>query len=272
MTLEEIRRAWTASGGVEIQRSIWDRAASEWAGRPLPDARDASLRLLLELSAPGDRCLDIGCGDGRYALALAKAGRACLGVDLSPEMISLAQRRALEDGGRNVTFQCGSWLETRLEPGGFDLVFARMTPAVAGYDAFRRMMDCSRRWCVLEKHTQRSDAVLDAVLSEAGIPPSRDRDREMEYARACLDALGCVPGVRIRPFQSRHRKSQADMTAWCLDRARLQGPLTGAQEQTIRRAVAARAENGIVEEVLTSQVVTLYWQVPASIQSTAGVI
>ena len=62
------------------------------------------------------------------------------------------------------------------------------------------------------------------------------------------------------------------MTAWCLDRARLQGPLTGAQEQTIRRAVAARAENGIVEEVLTSQVVTLYWQVPASIQSTVGVI
>lgn len=270
MTLEELRRAWTVSGDVEIQRSIWNRTAPEWADRPLPDRDDPSLRLLLELSAPGDRCLDIGCGDGRYALALAGAGRVCLGVDLSPEMIALAERRRREAGTAGVSFQCGNWAEARPDQDGFDLVFARMTPAVAGCDAFLQMMRCCRGWCMLEKHTQRHDAVLDAVLSEAGIAPREDQ--EIMYARTCLDLLGCTFHEQVRPLLSRHTKSEADMTAWCLNRARLRGPLTDAQAQTIRRAVSARAEHGIVEETLTSQVVTLYWKVPASIQSTIGVI
>ena len=272
MTLAELRRVWTASGDASVQRSIWDRAASEWADRPLPDERDPSLRLLLALSAPGQRCLDIGCGDGRYSLALAGAGRVCLGVDLSPEMIALAERRRRDTGTAGVSFQCGNWLEAPPQQEKFDLVFARMTPAVAGCDAFLQMMRCCRGRCMLEKHTQRTDAVLDAVLAEAGISPPEDRDREMAYARICLDLLGCSFQEEVRPLLSRHSKSEADMTAWCLDRARLRGPLTDAQAQTIRRAVAARAEHGTVEETLTSQVVTLYWEVPASIQSTIGVI
>lgn len=43
---------------------------------------------------PARRLLDVGCATGGYALALAEAGFAVTGVDLSPEMIRLAQARA----------------------------------------------------------------------------------------------------------------------------------------------------------------------------------
>ncbi|MEP6622840.1 MAG: class I SAM-dependent methyltransferase [Acidimicrobiia bacterium] len=43
---------------------------------------------------PGARVLDVGCGPGRHALALARRGIAVHGVDLSPEFVALAEHAA----------------------------------------------------------------------------------------------------------------------------------------------------------------------------------
>jgi len=43
---------------------------------------------------PGMRVLDVGCGPGRHALALAARGFVVHGVDLSPEFVALAQEAA----------------------------------------------------------------------------------------------------------------------------------------------------------------------------------
>jgi SAM-dependent methyltransferase len=40
-----------------------------------------------------DRTLDLGCGPGRLAGALAAAGRRAVGVDVSPQAVRLARRR-----------------------------------------------------------------------------------------------------------------------------------------------------------------------------------
>lgn len=47
---------------------------------------------------PGLRVLDVGCGPGRHALALARRGIEVLGVDLSPEFVDLAARAAAAEG------------------------------------------------------------------------------------------------------------------------------------------------------------------------------
>jgi SAM-dependent methyltransferase len=50
----------------------------------------------LEL-APGMRVLDVGCGPGRHALALARRGFDVVGVDHSPEFVALAREAAAAD-------------------------------------------------------------------------------------------------------------------------------------------------------------------------------
>lgn len=53
---------------------------------------------LLELLAakPGERVLDLGCGDGTLTERIAKAGARVVGVDASPEMVRAAEARGLD--------------------------------------------------------------------------------------------------------------------------------------------------------------------------------
>jgi SAM-dependent methyltransferase len=46
----------------------------------------------------GHRVLDVGCGPGRHALALALRGADVLGVDLSPDFVALAAEAAEREG------------------------------------------------------------------------------------------------------------------------------------------------------------------------------
>jgi SAM-dependent methyltransferase len=73
----------------------------------------------LELE-PGQRVLDVGCGPGRHALALASRGIEVLGVDLSEDFIALA-RDAAEGEGLPARFEVGDVRELAHEA-GFDAV------------------------------------------------------------------------------------------------------------------------------------------------------
>lgn len=46
----------------------------------------------------GERVLDVGCGPGRHALALARRGIEVVGVDLSEDFVALAQDAVAADG------------------------------------------------------------------------------------------------------------------------------------------------------------------------------
>ena len=52
---------------------------------------------------PGDRVLDVGCGPGRHAIALAEAGMAVTGIDVSAGFLEVA-RQAAEERGVKVSF------------------------------------------------------------------------------------------------------------------------------------------------------------------------
>ena len=45
---------------------------------------------------PGERILDLGCGDGQLTLRLAATGTSVTGVDLSPDMIAAARARGVQ--------------------------------------------------------------------------------------------------------------------------------------------------------------------------------
>lgn len=84
------------------------------------------MRALLSAQLPQDlrgaRVLDAGCGTGALACELAERGADVLGVDISPQLIDIAQKRMPARTKGRLTFQAGDMLEPRL--GSFDYIVA----------------------------------------------------------------------------------------------------------------------------------------------------
>jgi ubiquinone biosynthesis O-methyltransferase len=82
-------------------------------------------QLLLELVGDfhGRRVLDVGCGDGEFALELAKRGAVVTGIDASAAMIDAAKRRATQHNV-DITFQVGMAEQLAFSAERFDVVSA----------------------------------------------------------------------------------------------------------------------------------------------------
>jgi len=73
----------------------------------------------------GKRILDVGCGSGQYAVSFALSGaREVVGIDVSPVMLDMARRLAVEKGvSESCRFIDGEIMQSRIE-GPFDHAIA----------------------------------------------------------------------------------------------------------------------------------------------------
>jgi ubiquinone/menaquinone biosynthesis C-methylase UbiE len=124
----------------------FSRQAVPFARRHRSD--DELMNLLVECSRvrAGDRALDVACGPGIVACALATCAEHVTGLDFTPAM--LAQAAALQAERRldNLEWRQGSAMELPFDEAQFDVVVARFSfhhyidPAAA----FREMMRVCR--------------------------------------------------------------------------------------------------------------------------------
>jgi ubiquinone/menaquinone biosynthesis C-methylase UbiE len=114
----------------QLIRHHWDRRASTFddeGGHGLVDdeQRKAWLDLLSRLAGQAPRrVLDVGCGTGFLALRLAELGHTVTGIDLSPQMLDHARRKA-EQAGRQIDFRVGDAAALESNDETYDLVVAR---------------------------------------------------------------------------------------------------------------------------------------------------
>jgi SAM-dependent methyltransferase len=87
-----------------------------------PAASAAQARAAARLAGcrPGALILDAGCGNGRHAVPLARAGYKVVGLDSSRTLLAAARRAAR--GARRPRFVCGSYTKLPFEPGSVDTV------------------------------------------------------------------------------------------------------------------------------------------------------
>lgn len=71
---------------------------------------------------PGGRALELGCGNGRNAVYLARRGWQVDAIDFSDEAIAWARERA-DAAGQHVSFQHCSIFDAQITAGGYDLVY-----------------------------------------------------------------------------------------------------------------------------------------------------
>jgi SAM-dependent methyltransferase len=110
----EMAEAWNAEG--EDWARDWKRYDSGISGYH---------RVLLEAAAvkPGERVLDVGCGNGQVARDLAREGARAVGIDLSRLMLDRA--RELAHGLSEAEFVQGDAQVHAFPDGSFDVVVSR---------------------------------------------------------------------------------------------------------------------------------------------------
>lgn len=73
------------------------------------------------------RVLDLGCGDGRFALGVARIASSVYGLDPDPRAIAAARKSARRSGFGNVRFAVGAAQQIPYPDGAFDVVLLSWT-------------------------------------------------------------------------------------------------------------------------------------------------
>lgn len=129
---------------------VWERLTSDAPvsriRQTVREGRDR-MRAIMLSRLPADlrgcRVLDAGCGTGLMTAELAARGADVVAVDISPQLIAIAEQRLTEDLRPRVTFASGDM--TSAEHGRFDFVMAMdsliyyRTPDIAA--ALRKLAD-----------------------------------------------------------------------------------------------------------------------------------
>jgi 2-polyprenyl-3-methyl-5-hydroxy-6-metoxy-1,4-benzoquinol methylase len=124
--------AWSVSSPRSSESERLSRAfyaalgADGLAARTRPEFDRRIIGQLIELLPDLGRVLDVGCGYGRIAVPLAKAGFTVSGLDLSPTMITAARQNA-ESADVAIEFVVGSMTALPYEVGSFDVIVCLWT-------------------------------------------------------------------------------------------------------------------------------------------------
>jgi 2-polyprenyl-3-methyl-5-hydroxy-6-metoxy-1,4-benzoquinol methylase len=195
--------------------AFWDRRADSYAKKPVPDeaAYAATLERVRAHLGPRDSVLELGCGTGTTALALAGNAGEILATDYSERMIAIATAKAGAAGAPNVRFRVTTLDDATLVPPSFDVVMAmNLLHLVGQLPAFLRHVHArvrpgglfvSKTPCVGEQG--RSLRIVIPVLRALGVAPSvsfvTERSLTADIARAGFDMVetGMYP-VRSRSF------------------------------------------------------------------------
>jgi len=117
----EIERSAEEARGVvltEPRRAQIDRYLNP--PRDTPYSLEYAFYLLGDIR--GKKVLDLGCGTGENIVPLTERGAIVIGMDISPELVALAQER-LRRSGQEATLRVGSAYDTGLENGSVDVIF-----------------------------------------------------------------------------------------------------------------------------------------------------
>lgn len=104
------------------QRATWALGDYDRIADGLSISTDQTLRVARV--RPGERVLDLATGTGITAIAARERGAQVTGVDLTPELIAVAQQKARDAGFSDIAFQEGDAEALPFADASFDVVLS----------------------------------------------------------------------------------------------------------------------------------------------------
>ncbi|MEP6848832.1 MAG: class I SAM-dependent methyltransferase [Acidobacteriota bacterium] len=126
-------------------KALWEKGDFT---RIADSMRDSGEALVKEIGIkPGQKVLDLGCGDGTTAVPSAQLGADVLGVDIASNLVEAGNKRAKKQGLSNLKFQEGDASDlSDLEDQAFDVsisIFGAMF-APKPFDVAKEMVRVTR--------------------------------------------------------------------------------------------------------------------------------
>ncbi len=180
----------------ELAHKWWD---TESEFRPLHQINPLRLAWIDELATlRGKRVLDVGCGGGILAEAMARKAAHVTGIDLAARPLGVARLHALEAGIENIDYrEIATEALAQERPGAYDIVtcmemLEHVPDPAAGGKRLRRAGQAGRLGVLLDAEPQRQ-----------GLP--------VRHHRCRVRALGCCPRARTSTRASSARASWRGM-------------------------------------------------------------
>ncbi len=190
----------------------FSRQARPFSEQPA-HSQEAFLNLILEMSGagPADTVLDVACGPGIVACALAARAGQVTGIDLTPAMIERARELQAEKGLANLTWQIGNVLPLPFPDGSFSLVVTRYT--------FHHFLDPRAVLAEMVRVCRPGGRILVADVTMA--PEKRDffdveeKLRDPSHTRTLTpeELLKMARGLNLKEIRTEFIKSERNLEA-----------------------------------------------------------
>lgn len=152
-------------------KEIWDKKAKTFPRYNQHNQEDKPIFEYFDslgIQTKDKNILDLGCGNGRYALHFAKVAKNLYAFDISENMLSNVREDAKRYGISNIKTFCGDWgeFDTKHFTHPIDIIFASLTPALNSFDKFKKAYDLARE-CIMYIGwgRKRENKFLDEVFS-----------------------------------------------------------------------------------------------------------
>ena len=202
----------------ELAHRWWD-PNSEF--RPLHQINPLRLEWIDSLaSLPGKTALDVGCGGGILAEAMARRARQVTGIDLAARPLGVAQLHALETGTANVQYrEIAAEALAQESPGAYDVVtcmeMLEHVPDPSSVVAACAQLVRPGGWVFFSTLNRNPKAFLFAIVGAEyvlGLLPKGTHEyarfiRPSELARWCREAgleLQGTRGMEYNPLTRRY--------------------------------------------------------------------
>jgi SAM-dependent methyltransferase len=200
----------SSAESTDLARSQFGAVADAYATSAYHAAGPDLAALVQAVALVGtEHVLDIGCGAGHAALAIAPDAAQVTAVDVTPDMLRTATRLAAQRGVRNVTFRQADSADLPFSDAQFDVVVSRVAahhfadPARALAEG-RRVLRPGGRFALVDAVAP-EDAGLDTFLNSIELlrDASHVRDWRVSewltmFAQAGLDAPVLVERFSLR--------------------------------------------------------------------------
>lgn len=268
MDVNEIKLKWRMKDqDKEANINLWNEKADYFGKYTISTMEnDKFVKLLKDegLINADFKVLDVGCGGGKYTLALSKECSYIYGIDLSPKMIEYANQNKNKFNANNVSFICDDWHELDIKKSNlyknFDLVFASMTPAIQSASTFEKINEASKKYCVLRSNIKRKDLVYDKLCEILNIH-KKEENVNFLYAFNLSFLKGYNPKISYEDKTWCYKEPLEKTYKSYIKKIKTIKEINEDDENRIKEFLKDISYNGYIEENIMSTIATLIWNV-----------